>query len=79
MVINSGLGGVWGPLGFSGVYKTGNLAHYKKLLYIIYTKNNAVGLSFSGGNMNDNFFSDQYPEGLPATVDVDKYQSYCTG
>jgi long-chain acyl-CoA synthetase len=25
--------------------------------------------------MNDNFFSDQYPEGLPATVDVDKYQS----
>jgi len=25
--------------------------------------------------MNDNFFSDQYPEGLPATVDVDKYQN----
>jgi len=25
--------------------------------------------------MNDNFFSDRYPEGLPATVDVDKYQN----
>ena len=25
--------------------------------------------------MDDNFFSDQYPEGLPATVDVDKYRS----
>ena len=25
--------------------------------------------------MNENFFSDKYPEGLPATVDVDKYKS----
>ncbi len=25
--------------------------------------------------MNENFFSDKYPEGLPATVDVDKYAS----
>ncbi len=25
--------------------------------------------------MNENFFSDQYPEGLPATVDVDKYKN----
>ena len=25
--------------------------------------------------MNDTFFSDQYPEGLPATVDVDKYKN----
>lgn len=25
--------------------------------------------------MNENFFSDKYPEGLPATVDVDKYKN----
>ncbi len=25
--------------------------------------------------MNDTFFSDRYPEGLPATVDVDQYKS----